>query len=51
MNLAAPARCSGQLPTSLDVVAEPVEITGQVSDIGGLELLKCDPAMIRRALD
>ncbi|MEM1447535.1 MAG: hypothetical protein AAF957_03145 [Planctomycetota bacterium] len=28
----------------LDMVAEPVEITGALSDLGGLELLRADPA-------
>ncbi len=32
----------------LDMIAEPVEITGALSDIGGLELLKADPATYRR---
>jgi len=32
----------------LDIIAEPVEITGALSDIGGLELLKADPATYRR---
>ncbi|MEM9378588.1 MAG: hypothetical protein AAGB93_01470 [Planctomycetota bacterium] len=32
----------------LDMVAEPVEITGALSDLGGLELLRADPAAYRR---